>query len=105
MPLPQMLKRQVFLDHKASVLGVALNRVPRNKHALFTQQLKEMLEAKGTPFAGGMPEDPLLAKCRLVAHHVVHMHSAVANKLLCMNAHYGLISWLCGAGWTRWSTT
>lgn len=60
-----MMKRQLFLDHKAPVLGVALNRVPRATHAVFIQQLREMLEGSGVPFAGGVPDDPLLGKCRL----------------------------------------
>ena len=59
------MKRQIFLDHKVDVLGVALNRVPRSDHAMLSRQLHERFDKAGLPFVGGLPEDSLLATIRL----------------------------------------
>ncbi len=59
-----MMKRQVFADHHVSVLGVALNRVPRGDHTMMTRKLREMLEDAGIGFMGGIPEDSLLSVVR-----------------------------------------
>ncbi len=36
----QMVKRQVFHDHKVDVVGVALNQVPADKHASLLAQVR-----------------------------------------------------------------
>lgn len=71
-PPSKMMKRQVFLDHKVDVLGVAINRMPRADHAMLSRQLKEKFDKVGMPFVGGLPEDSLLATVRLdeIAAHL-----------------------------------
>ncbi|EFJ50359.1 phosphate acetyltransferase [Volvox carteri f. nagariensis] len=60
-----MVKRQVFLDHKVEVLGLVMNGLPRNSHALMTAQLKARFNQSGLPFAGAIPQDPILKNVRL----------------------------------------
>uniref|UniRef100_A0A7R9VBV4 Phosphate acetyltransferase n=3 Tax=Chlamydomonas euryale TaxID=1486919 RepID=A0A7R9VBV4_9CHLO len=66
-----MVKRQLFLDHRAEVLGVVLNRVPREDYALLMRELRSKLAKSGVEFAGALPDDSLLANVRLdemIAH-------------------------------------
>ncbi|PNW69941.1 hypothetical protein CHLRE_17g699000v5 [Chlamydomonas reinhardtii] len=60
-----MVKRQVFADHKVDVLGVVINGLPREHHAILSSQLRDKLERAGLPFAGALPEDPVLSSVRL----------------------------------------
>ncbi|GLC39613.1 hypothetical protein PLESTB_001956600 [Pleodorina starrii] len=60
-----MMKRQIFLDHKVEVLGVVMNGLPRSSHALVTSQLRTRFEEAGLPFAGAIPQDPILRNVRL----------------------------------------
>jgi hypothetical protein len=39
-------------------------QLPRAHHTVLTSQLKERLERAGLPFAGAVPEDPLLSTVR-----------------------------------------
>eukprot|EP00198_Chlamydomonas_reinhardtii_P002451 XP_001691787.1 phosphate acetyltransferase [Chlamydomonas reinhardtii] len=59
-----MVKRQVFADHKVDVLGVVINGLPREHHAILSSQLRDKLERAGLPFAGALPEDPVLSSVR-----------------------------------------
>ncbi|GIL65714.1 hypothetical protein Vafri_19393 [Volvox africanus] len=60
-----MVKRQIFLDHKVEVLGLVMNGIPRSSHALMTSQLRARLNDAGLPFAGAIPQDPILRNVRL----------------------------------------
>ncbi|KAG2450893.1 hypothetical protein HYH02_004725 [Chlamydomonas schloesseri] len=60
-----MVKRQVFADHKVDVLGVVINGLPRAHHAILSSQLRDKLDRAGLPFAGALPEDPVLSSVRL----------------------------------------
>mmetsp|Transcript_19762 Transcript_19762/g.42933 ORF Transcript_19762/g.42933 Transcript_19762/m.42933 type:complete len:768 (-) Transcript_19762:957-3260(-) len=60
-----MVKRQLFADHKAEVVGVALNTVPRYDHAIIMQQLQAKFREAGLTFVGGIPDDPMLSSIRL----------------------------------------
>ncbi|GIL76328.1 hypothetical protein Vretimale_5892 [Volvox reticuliferus] len=60
-----MVKRQVFKDCKVDVLGMVLHNLPRGHHAILTSHLKANLERVGLPFAGALPDDPLLSSVRL----------------------------------------
>ncbi|KAG2432638.1 hypothetical protein HXX76_008978 [Chlamydomonas incerta] len=60
-----MVKRQVFLDHHVEVLGLVMNGLPRQSHAILSNQLKEKFSAAGLPFAGAIPTDIMLRNVRL----------------------------------------
>ncbi|EFJ49262.1 phosphate acetyltransferase [Volvox carteri f. nagariensis] len=55
----------VFKDCKVEVLGLVLHNLPRGHHAILTSQLQTKLERVGLPFAGALPDDPLLSSVRL----------------------------------------
>ncbi|GLC50353.1 hypothetical protein PLESTB_000369800 [Pleodorina starrii] len=40
-------------------------QLPRTHHAILTSQLRDKLERVGLPFAGGLPDDPILSSVRL----------------------------------------
>lgn len=59
-----MIHKQDLQSEHADVLGVVLNKVPRREHALITSQLSRRLTGAGLAFAGGLPEDPIIATAR-----------------------------------------
>jgi len=59
------LSREEFEDEGCDLIGVIVNRVPRERYDETLPFLKEKLADAGIPFAGAIPEDQILAKPRM----------------------------------------
>jgi hypothetical protein len=92
---PQLLKRQAFRDHKVDVLGVVLDKVPREDQAILTSQLRRKFQEAGLVFAGGIPEDHVLESVRWVWGWGCRVWCATA--LLATHQHSQ--GALCKLGW------
>lgn len=60
-----MIKRDIFMQSKVDVVGVIMNRIAKNDHAMLTSSLHDKFAKAGLPFAGALPEDRVLASNRL----------------------------------------
>ncbi|GAB4821111.1 hypothetical protein N2152v2_008157 [Parachlorella kessleri] len=60
-----MIHKQDLQSEHADVLGVVLNKVPKQEHAVITSQLAKKLTAAGLPFAGGIVADYTIGTARM----------------------------------------
>lgn len=62
----QLIGKQNYSHHNATLLGVVLNKVNPKEHSIISQQVKSKVHTPDFAFGGALPYNPLLTTVRSV---------------------------------------